>query len=129
MPQNFYSNLILLALERTDGDRTLFSRALLDADFGLWAEISIQQGAGAYPMLIFGLKILGWLGLTDDQVYYPNADTACKAIDGSSSFAELNPFQDRRRGCRTPKTFQINLVLLTIVYPGGNQTILPETKS
>ena len=34
MPQNFNFNLILLAIVDPDGNRTILSRALLDADFG-----------------------------------------------------------------------------------------------
>ena len=34
VPQNFHLNLILLAIVHPDGNRTIFSRALLDADFG-----------------------------------------------------------------------------------------------
>ena len=34
MPQKFHLNLILLAIVHSDGDQTIFSRALLDADFG-----------------------------------------------------------------------------------------------
>ena len=34
VPQNFHLNLILLAIEHPDGNPTILSRALLDADFG-----------------------------------------------------------------------------------------------
>ena len=34
VPQNFHLNLILLVIVHPDGNRTIFSRALLDADFG-----------------------------------------------------------------------------------------------
>ena len=34
VPQNFHLGLILLAAVYSDGNRTIFSRALLDADFG-----------------------------------------------------------------------------------------------
>jgi len=34
VPQNFHFSLILLAIVDPDGDQTIFSRALLDADFG-----------------------------------------------------------------------------------------------
>ena len=34
MPQKFHLNLILLAIVHRDGDQTIFSHALLDADFG-----------------------------------------------------------------------------------------------
>ena len=34
VPQNFHLNLILLTIVHPDGNRTMLSRALLDADFG-----------------------------------------------------------------------------------------------
>ena len=34
MPQEIHFSLILLAIVHPDGDQTIFSRALLDADFG-----------------------------------------------------------------------------------------------
>ena len=34
MPQNFHLNLILLVIVHPDGNETMFSRVLLDADFG-----------------------------------------------------------------------------------------------
>ena len=34
VPQNFHLNLILRAIVHPDGNQTIFSRALLDADFG-----------------------------------------------------------------------------------------------
>ena len=34
VPQKFHLNLILLAILHPDGNQTIFSRALLDADFG-----------------------------------------------------------------------------------------------
>jgi len=42
VPQNFHLNLLIRAIVDPDGNQTIFSRALLDADF----EISIQQGCG-----------------------------------------------------------------------------------
>ena len=35
VPQEIHLSLILLAIVYPDGNRTIFSRALLDADFGL----------------------------------------------------------------------------------------------
>ena len=49
VPQNFHLSLILLAIVDPDGNRTIFSRALLDADFG-------PQAAGAYAKLNFRPK-------------------------------------------------------------------------
>ena len=59
VPQNVHLNFILLAIVHPDGNGTIFSRALLDADFG-------PLGQNQHParlrertlILIFGLRKL-----------------------------------------------------------------------